>query len=67
MAEKNGPLTAYEIRVLRGMIDEYQQQQYRDQWLASGWRRAVAVAGFMSVVAVLAAAIIEITHALMGG
>lgn len=61
------PLTDYELRVIRGMIDEYQRERFVHQ-LLSGWvgflTKTVAV---VSAAAVIVAAIFEIIHTTTGG
>lgn len=67
MAGREDPLTEYELRVVRGMIDEYRQRRYRDQWFDSAWKRLAAVVGALAGVAIITSAVIQIIQAATGG
>ena len=57
-------LTDHELRLLRGMMDEYTQRRAVDAWVNSRWRFVIAVAGLVASSAVITASVIEIARTL---
>lgn len=57
------PLSQDELRVLRQMMSEYQQNQIVGQWLSLKWRRVAFVGGLVSAATVFAAAVLGIVKA----
>jgi hypothetical protein len=60
------PLTDRELRILRGMLDDYENSRIMRSWFAVRWRTLLKVVTVVSAVAVTAAAIVEIIRAIAG-
>ena len=54
------PLNDRELRILRGMIDEYQQRVLFEGWVRAGWRTIAKIVAVLSGAAVGIAALIEV-------
>ena len=55
-------LSDYELRLLRGMMDEYSRQRAVDSWISARWKVVVVGLGALSAIAVLAASVVQLVQ-----
>jgi hypothetical protein len=60
--EHEPPLNDRELRIVRGMIDEYESGRIVEAWFAHWWHVLIVVVGALSAGAVLAASLLEIAR-----
>ena len=61
------PLTDRELRVVRGMIEEYQERLAVDRWFRIRWFKILKGIAAASAVVITVAAIEEIIRSALGG
>lgn len=55
-------LSDRELRILRGMIDDYEQRRLIDSWFTKRWRATAALVGVAAAASVVVAAILQLVH-----